>query len=161
MKNNSSATAILGLEGMALLSVSERDGELEYAVETTAAADWCPVCGAQARLHDRRPTRVSDCRPVTLVGQTRLALYASRVRSADLQRTHPGIAPRASGTERARTQACRRVGRDGNSVAAVARDFGVGWATVMAALREYAARLPRMMQRAAGPAGRLCHRDRG
>ena len=30
---------------MAVLAVSERDGELMYAVETTAASAWCPVCG--------------------------------------------------------------------------------------------------------------------
>jgi hypothetical protein len=41
--------------------------------------------------------------------------------------THPAIAPRSSWTERAGKQACRRVGRDGHWVAAVARDFGVGW----------------------------------
>jgi transposase len=35
-------------------------------------------------------------------------------------------------TERARARACRRVGRDGHSVAAVARDFGVGWHTIHA-----------------------------
>jgi transposase len=40
-----------------------------------------------------------------------------------------------------RAQACRRVGRDGHAMAAVARDFGVGWATVMAAVREHGQRL--------------------
>jgi transposase len=55
--------------------------------------------------------------------------------------THPAIAPRSSWTERARKQACRRVGRDGHAVAAVAREFGVSWATVMAAVREHGRRL--------------------
>jgi transposase len=43
------------------------------------------------------------------------------------------IRPRAVLTERARAQACRRVGKDAHSVAAVACDLGVGWATVMRA----------------------------
>jgi transposase len=40
-------------------------------------------------------------------------------------------------TERARREACRRVGEDGHTVAAVAADLGVGWGTVMAAVRDY------------------------
>jgi transposase len=51
--------------------------------------------------------------------------------------THPAIARRSSWTERARKQACRRVGRDGHSVAAVARDLALGWATVMAAVVDH------------------------
>ena len=39
-------------------------------------------------------------------------------------------------TERARGEACRRVGQDGHSVAQVAAAFGVSWVTVMAAVRE-------------------------
>jgi transposase len=43
---NSSATARLGLEGMAVLAVSQRDGEVEYAIEATVTTGWCPVRGA-------------------------------------------------------------------------------------------------------------------
>jgi hypothetical protein len=60
VNNNSSVPVMLGLEGMAVLAVSEREGELEYAIKTTVASGWCLVCGAIARLHDRRPTWVRD-----------------------------------------------------------------------------------------------------
>jgi transposase len=40
-------------------------------------------------------------------------------------------------TERARAEACRRVGKDAHAVAAVARDLGVGWATIMRAVADY------------------------
>jgi len=47
------------------------------------------------------------------------------------------IRPRAVLTERARAEACRRVGKDAHAVAAVARDLGVGWATVMRAVHDH------------------------
>jgi transposase len=47
------------------------------------------------------------------------------------------IDPRAVLTERARAEACRRVGKDAHAVAAVARDLGVGWATVMRAVGDH------------------------
>ena len=155
VRDNSSATAMLGLEGMAVLAVSERDGEAEYAIETKAATGWCPVCGAQARLHDRRPTWVRDLpagdRPVTLVWVKRIWLCVHReCEQQTWTETHPQIRARASWTERARKQACRRVGRDGHSVSAVARDFGVGWAAVMAAVVEYGSELIEHPGRTAG-----------
>jgi transposase len=47
------------------------------------------------------------------------------------------IQPRAVLTERARAEACRRVGKDAHAVAAVARDLGVGWATIMRAVGDH------------------------
>jgi transposase len=133
---------MLGLEGMAVLAVSEGDGEVEYAIASTATTGWCPVCGAQARLHARRPTWVRDLpaghRAVTLVWVKRVWRCVHReCEKQTWTETHPEIRPRSSWTERARRHACRRVGRDGHSVAAVARDFGVGWAAVMIAVVEY------------------------
>jgi transposase len=40
-------------------------------------------------------------------------------------------------TERARAEACRQVGKDAHAVAAVARDLGVAWATIMRAVAEH------------------------
>jgi transposase-like protein len=62
----------------------------------------------------------------------------------------PAIAPRASLTERARVEICRRVGQDGASVAAIAREFGVGWRTAMGAVRERGTPLIEDPQRLAG-----------
>jgi transposase len=47
------------------------------------------------------------------------------------------IGPRAVLTQRARAEACRRVGKDAHAVAAVARDLGVGWATIMRAVGDH------------------------
>jgi zinc-finger of transposase IS204/IS1001/IS1096/IS1165 len=67
----SAAAVMLGLPGFVVLAVSEVEGELEQAIETTADLVGCPGCGAVAQLHDRRPTWVRDLpaggRPVTLV----------------------------------------------------------------------------------------------
>lgn len=67
----SAAAAMLGLPGFVVLAVSEVDGELEQAIETTADLVGCPECGAVAQLHDRRPTWVRNLsfggRPVMVV----------------------------------------------------------------------------------------------
>src|SRR4051794_28517 len=133
---------MLGLDGFVLLAVSAHDHELEQAVETTAVEGFCRGCGVQARLHDRRPTWVRDlpacARPVTLVWVKRVwRCVQPGCPVATWTETSPVIAPRASLTERARAEACQRVGQDGHSVAQVAAAFGVGWSTVMAAVRQY------------------------
>jgi transposase len=141
-RERSAAAAMLGLPGFVVLAVSEHDGELEQAIETTADLVDCPGCGAVAQLHDRRPCWVRDLptggRPVTLVWIKRVWRCPHRLCPIRTwTETCPQILPRASLTERARAEVCRRVGEDGASVAAVARDFGVGWGTAMAAVRAH------------------------
>jgi hypothetical protein len=133
---------MLGLDGFVLLAVSQHGGELEQAIETAAAEAFCRGCGVQAALHDRRPTWVRDLpsagRPVTLVWVKRVwRCRERRCAVVTWSETSPAIRPRASLTERALVEACRRVGQDGHSVAQVAAEFGVAWRTVMDAVVEY------------------------
>ena len=67
MKNNSSATAMLGLEGMAVLPVSKRDDELEYAVETTQPPAGARCAGRRHGCMTGAARGRAICRPVTLV----------------------------------------------------------------------------------------------
>ena len=141
-RERSAAAAMLGLSGFVVLAVSDYAGELEQAIETTADVVGCLECGVVAQLHDRRPTWVRDLpsggRPVTLVWVKRVWRCGHpRCPKRTWTETSQAIVPRASLTERARAEICRRVGEDGASVAAVAREFGIGWHTAMTAVRDY------------------------
>jgi len=133
---------LLGLDGFGVVAVDEHDGEVEIAVQTTADLVGCPVCGAVATPHGRRPTRVRD---VAFAGRPTTLIWLKRLWRCDQQlceqRTwselSDQIAARASMTERARAVATERVGRGGESVAAVAADLGTGWNTVMRAVRAH------------------------
>jgi transposase len=141
-RESSAAAVMLGMAGFVVLAVSEHDGELEQAIETTADLVGCPSCAAVAELHDRRPVWVRDLpsagRPVTVVWIKRVWRCPQQLCSTRTwTETSSAIAARASLTARARAEICRRVGEDGASVAAVAREFGIGWRTAMAAVREH------------------------
>jgi len=59
------------------------------------------------------------------VDQAGVAVYGARLPAPDRTETSEHIRPRASLTERARREACRRVGQDGNTVARVTGHYGL------------------------------------
>jgi transposase len=139
---SASGSILLGLDGFEVTAAEIIDDEWRLAVQTTAATVGCAACGTQARVHARRTVRVRDLpmggRPVVLAWRKRIWRCiepACEVRTWTEQRV--AIRPRAVLTCRARAEACRRVGKDAHAVAAVARDLGVGWATIMRAVHEH------------------------
>jgi transposase len=137
-----SGSILLGLDGFEITAAEVIDDEWRLAVHTTATTVGCVACGSQARLHARRRVRVRDLpiggRPVVLAWRKRVwrcGEPACVVQTWTEQTV--AIRPRAVLTERARAEACRRVGKDAHAVAAVARDLGVGWATVMRAVADH------------------------
>jgi len=139
---SASGSILLGLDGFEVTAAEVTDDEWRLAVQTTATPVGCAACGTQARLHARRTVRVRDLpmggRPVVLAWRKRIwrcVEPACEVRTWTEQRV--AIRPRAVLTERARAEACRRVGKDAHAVAAVARDLGVGWATIMRAVHDH------------------------
>jgi transposase len=139
---SASGSALLGLDRFEVLAAQVSAGEWQLEVQTTATVVGCQGCGMPAELHGRRTVRVRDLpiggRPVVLCWRKRL--WRCREPACGVQtwteRT-AAIRPRAVLTERARAEACRRVGKDAHAVAAVARDLGVGWATIMRAVRDH------------------------
>jgi transposase len=140
--SSASASRLLGLDGFQVVSAELVGGEWQLGVQTTATVIGCAGCGVRATPHGRRTVRVRDLpiggRPVVLAWSKRLWRCrepACGVRTWTEQAA--AIGPRAVLTQRARAEACRRVGKDAHAVAAVARDLGVGWATIMRAVRDY------------------------
>jgi transposase len=136
------ASRLLGLDGFEVLAADIVGAEWQLVVQTTSTLVGCIGCGVRAELHGRRRVRVRDLpaggRPVVLAWRKRIWRCrepACGVRTWT-ERT-AAIGPRMVLTERARAEACRRVGKDAHAVAAVARDLGVGWATIMRAVADH------------------------
>jgi transposase len=135
-------SALLGLDGFQVVSAELVGGEWQLVVQTTAMVIGCRGCGVPAKPHGRRTVRVRDLpiggRPVVLCWRKRLwrcRELACGMRTWTEQTA--AIHPRAVLTERARAEGCRRVGKDAHAVAAVARDLGVSWATIMRAVADH------------------------
>ena len=139
---NPMATRTLGLPGFVVVSTAEYGGELEQLIETVQVEAFCRSCGVGAVAHGRRPTWVRDLacggRPTLLVWHKRIwRCPEARCAARTWTETSEAIRARSVLTERARVEACRRVGQDATDVAAVAAELGVGWPTVMRAVVEY------------------------
>jgi transposase len=139
---SASASRLLGLDGFEVITAEVIGGEWQLEIQTTVTVVGCQGCGVRAAPHGRRVVRVRDLpiggRPVILAWRKRIWRCrepACGVRTWTEQTA--AIRPRAVLTQRARAEACRRVGKDAHAVAAVARDLGVGWATVMRAVADH------------------------
>jgi transposase len=116
---------------------------LRVHVETTAEVVGCTSCGTRARVKDRRPVALVDLaafgRPAVLVWHKRRWFCPEG--DCDVG-TFTEIdariaAARTKVTDRAGRWATAQVGRDGRSVAEVARELGCDWHTVMDAVSAY------------------------
>jgi len=150
------ATALFDMAGFVVRAHAISDGEWGLVVETTADRVGCPACGVRAVGHGRRRVEVRDLpiagRPVRLVWAKRIwRCPDGDCAAVTWSEAHEQIGPRALLTRRARVEICRRVGQDADSVAQVAREFGVGWHTAMGAVREHGMSLVEDPERLGAP----------
>jgi transposase len=141
-QGSASGSLLLGLDGLEVVAAELVGGEWQLVVQTTATMVGCAGCGMRATPHGRRLVRGAGPADRRAAGRAVVAKRLWRCRERACQaRTWTeritGIAPRAVPTQRARAEACRRVGKDAHAVAAVARDLGVGWATIMRAVADH------------------------
>ena len=136
------ATALVGLPGFVVGAQELIDGEWWLYVETTADVAGCPGCGGRAVGHGRTRTAVRDL-PIAGV-PTVLVFARRRWRCPDPDcevRTWSehtdAIGSRASLTGRARVRIAAMVNVEGDSIAAAAAEFGVGWHTANTAVAEH------------------------
>ena len=136
------ATALVGMAGFVVGAQALVDGEWWLHVETTASVVGCEDCGSRAVGHGRTRTPVRD---LEISGRPTVLVWAKRRwrcpdpdcgRSTWSERSEQ-IAPRAVMTERARKALAERVNIDGDTIAAAATEFGVGWHTANTAVAEH------------------------
>ncbi len=136
------AEILLGIPGFRVCAALEDQGELLILVETTEHQAFCSSCGSRAEAKDRLSVIVRDLpmggRPTCLVWRKRRfgcveALCPKRTWTEE----HPALPAGEALTDRAGFEACRAVGQEGRSVAALARWLRVAWSTVMTAVRRH------------------------
>lgn len=142
--NGSDTTALVGLDEFVVTNGWLLGGQWTLWIERRPLGPvGCPGCGAKAWCHDRRRHVVRDLPisgvPVRLIWRKRLWRCPDRdcAMHTFADASHE-IDERAVLTERARTHIARRVGPGGQSVAALALEFGVSWYAAMDAVRGHA-----------------------
>ncbi len=136
------ATALVGMPEFVVGAQLFRDGEWWLHVQTPAAVVWCHGCGSRAVGHGRTRTQVRD---LPIAGVATVVVFARRrwrcgevlCAVATWSEHVDAIASRASLTERARRRVAEMVNVEGDSIAATALAFGVGWHTAHNAVIDY------------------------
>jgi hypothetical protein len=136
-------TALLGLDEFVVRAQVHDGVQWWLAIETAADVVGCDGCGSRAIGHGRRRVKVRDLpiagEPVTLVWAKRIWRCGDPDCAVKMwSEVSEEIEARAVLTERARAEIACRVGPGEESVAAVARSFGVSWHPAMGL---YAAKL--------------------
>jgi transposase len=139
---------LVGLPAVRVLGVVDVAGEpIVVHVELETAAPACPSCRARARVKERPPVELVDLpcfgRPSRLVWRKHRWCCPDRAcPTGSWTGEDPAIAPaRAAMTDRAGRWATVQVGREGRTVAEVARELGCDWHTVNDAVMGYGAAL--------------------
>lgn len=136
------AEAMLGLPGFRVLGVEERACEVVIRIELDAELVGCPGCGVVARSHDRMTVEYRDLaafgRPARLVWvKRRFRCEEPACGMRTWTESSPAFSARCLLTDRAGVECCLQVGLNARPVAQMARELGVSWDTVMAAVREH------------------------
>ncbi len=140
------ASVLFNLGGFVVRAQTMHEGEWWLAVETIESRAACRSCGVFGVGNGRRRVLVRD---LPIAGVPVVVVWAKRTwrcreelcARSSWSETSDEIAARASLTERARREICRRVGRDLDTVAEVAREFGVGWFCAHRAVIDHGDRL--------------------
>jgi transposase len=124
------------------LEVEETPGEVIIRIETDAKLVGCPRCGVVATAQDRMAVEYRDLaafgRPARLVWRKRRwRCEEAACQERTWTETSPAFSARCLLTNRAGLECCLQVGLNARPVAQMARELGVCWDTVMAAVREH------------------------